>query len=683
MKRAELLTYAEKKAKESVQSVFDTDCELVMYLLEHCDITVFETQRFFLEINCLEIQTGIAEMRVGAFTREAELLGLNEGQRVLAYTGCYDFSHTTTEWNSVLSMGIWGLRNRIAEYAQKGGQDPEKQHFYKRLLQVYDVALKFTQRAACAAEAAGKKEMAEGLLHLTKGAPRNLFEAMQTVILYYKLQMTEGTYLRTLGRLDTLLYPFFIKEEPGKAKDMLMDFLKEIDTLEAPANIPFAICGTDINGRELINALSYKLLQTYQRAQTKNTKLHLLCTAHTPEDIIALAFEGVRQGNNSIVFMSDTKVIESLQKHGIEPADAVDYHVVGCYECGGNGELTCSCNARVNLVKALEYALNQGRDMLTGSRIGLDNDGNFADFDDLFVEYKRQLQYLCECAMKVTDLYEAHYDEIHASPILSGTYTSALEKGGDLYCNHSAKYPDSSVNGLGLGTVVDALAAIKKLVYEEKQMSIQEFTEVLRANWQGHEVLRRQIKNKYPKYGMGDAGPDKLAAEIVKYLSSRISGKPNVKGGKYRLGLFSINWRWEFGEKTAASADGRFAGESLSQNTGASFGADRLGATGHMLSAVQIDSSDTPNGAIIDIDLHSSAVQGSNGLKTLVGTLRSFFAMGGFAVQYNVLDKAVLEKARKDPDAYPNLQVRLCGWNVLFSTLTDKEKEEFIERFSK
>jgi formate C-acetyltransferase len=230
---------------------------------------------------------------------------------------------------------------------------------------------------------------------------------------------------------------------------------------------------------------------------------------------------------------------------------------------------------------------------------------------------------------------------------------------------------------------VDALSAIKKLVYEEKQMSLRELTEVLRANWQGQEVLRRQIKNKYPKYGMGDAGPDALAGDIVKNLAAWISGKPNVKGGKYRLGLFSINWRWEFGKKTAASADGRFAGESLSQNTSASFGADRLGATGHLLSAVQIDSSDTPNGAIIDIDMHSSAVRGSNGLKSLVGTLRSFFAMGGFAVHYNILDNEVLQRARKDPDAYPNLQVRLCGWNVLFSTLTDKEKEEFIERFSK
>ncbi len=117
-----------------------------------------------------------------------------------------------------------------------------------------------------------------------------------------------------------------------------------------------------------------------------------------------------------------------------------------------------------------------------------------------------------------------------------------------------------------------------------------------------------------------------------------------------------------------------------SQNSTASFGADIDGATSHLLSASSIDASDTPNGHIVDIDLHSSAVKGENGLKTAVSTLRTYFSLGGFGVHYNVLDTETLKDAKAHPEKYPNLQVRLCGWNVLFSTLSEKEKDEFIVR---
>ena len=144
--------------------------------------------------------------------------------------------------------------------------------------------------------------------------------------------------------------------------------------------------------------------------------------------------------------------------------------------------------------------------------------------------------------------------------------------------------------------------------------------------------------------------------------------------------MFSIDWRWSFGEKTAASADGRLSGETLSQNTSASFGADTEGATAHLLSAAVIDTSRTPDGAIVDIDLHSSAVRGENGLRALVTSLRTYLKLGGFGVHYNVLDTEILKDAKENPEKYPNLQVRLCGWNVLFSSLSEKEKDEFIAR---
>ena len=273
-----------------------------------------------------------------------------------------------------------------------------------------------------------------------------------------------------------------------------------------------------------------------------------------------------------------------------------------------------------------------------------------------------------------------HYPECHSAPILSGTYTSCLENGADIYCHNGAKYCNSSVNALGLATVTDSLVAIRKLVYEDKSYTLTELVEILRSNWKDNEPLRLLIKNKFPKYGCADPQVDILAKMTVDALHRAISGKPNVKGGVYRLGTFSIDWRWGFGKKTSASADGRKAKEPISQNADATFGADKEGATAHLSSVAYLDASRTPNGTVVDIDLHTSAVAGENGLNAMLGTLEGFIKLGGFAVQYNVLNAEVLKDAKKYPEKYPSLQVRLCGWNVLFASLSDKEKDEFIMR---
>ena len=663
--------------------ILKNDCEIIEFALDHCEIDVPDQNRFFINVNCADIPHFVTGKRV---ENRGEVVpsSFREGIEALAYTGSSDYSHTTAEWESVIKLGIYGLRNRVSEYAMSNSADEGSKGFYEQILKVYNAALRFMKRAADTAALCGRTEMATSLFRLTNNAPSNLYEALQTSIVYYHLQQFfDGTLLRTLGRLDSLYYSYYARENKNEADKLLLDYIKEIDRLKAPANIPFALGGTDENGECLINDLSYIWLDMYEKAGTTNTKLHILCSENTPEDVIRKAFRYIRKGNNSIVFMSDGRVIESLEKQGVAHKDAADYHVVGCYECGGAGELTCSCNARVNIPKALELALNGGRDMLTGKQIGLDNDGRFETFDALYKEFERQLTYLCKCAMTVTDLYESRYAEIRSAPILSGTYTSALQKGGDLYLNYSAKYNSSSLNAIGLATATDSLAAIRKAVFEDKALTLAEFTEILKSDWKGQEPFRLLVKNKYPKYGQGDIRTDEIAKRTVDVLSDTVSRKPNVKGGSWRLGLFSIDWRWDFGLKTAASANGRHSGETLSQNTSASFGADKEGATAHLISAARIDMSKTPNGAIVDIDLHSSAVQGENGITALVSSLKTYFELGGFAVHYNVLDTDILIDAKKNPEKYPSLQVRLCGWNVLFSTLSEKEKDEFIARSMK
>jgi formate C-acetyltransferase len=202
----------------------------------------------------------------------------------------------------------------------------------------------------------------------------------------------------------------------------------------------------------------------------------------------------------------------------------------------------------------------------------------------------------------------------------------------------------------------------------------------LKSNWEGNELLRQRIKRTFPTYGVNDAFADGLARDMLHRLGDKINGRPNVKGGVYRFGAFTVDWRFPFGEKCAASADGRLSGETISKNICATLGSDREGATAHILSGAKLGGRVTPNGSVLDIVLHSSAVGGENGLAAMSDSLKTFVEMGGTAIQYNVLNAETLKEAQRDPAAYPNLQVRVCGWNALFSTLTETEQNEFIKQ---
>ena len=662
----------------------EADCRNAVYLLEHAEASVTEANTFFVRITLDAAARTPIGMRFDAFRDEAAGEGFGPGMERRAYTGMYDFGHTTTEWETVILLGIFGLRKRLSDRLALPGNDAKSVRFYTETLKVFDAALSFMRRTADLMENTGKAEAAAGLRALTLRAPETLFEALQTVLVYYALQQYfDGTILRTLGRPDRYLYPFYQKEDPDKAFSLLKAFITEIDSIRADANMPCALGGSDVAGNDLFNDLSFALLKAYQEGPNAHVKLHILWTRHSPDRILFEAFRGIRDGANSIVFLNDQRVIESIEYVGASKEDATDYHVVGCYECGAAGEITSSCTSRVNLPKVIEATLNDGSDMETGERIGLPVEGTFDTFETFYKEFRKQLRYFVQCAARITDLRERHYAVLHTAPVLSAVYQSSVTAGRDIYADHAAKYNNSSLNAVGLATAVDSLAAIRKLVYEDRTMTLSDLAKILKNDWAGEEALRLTVKNRFPKFGNGDEKTDRIARRIVNDLAEAVDGRPNAKGGVYRLGLFSIDWRWRFGEFTAASADGRHKGEPLSQNTSAVFGADRAGATAHLKSVASLDTVKTPNGTIVDIYLHSSAVKCEAGLQALVGALKTYFELGGFAVHYNVLNTETLRDAKAHPEGYPNLQVRLCGWNVLFNTLSEKEKDEFIRRSEK
>ena len=672
-------------------SHIQNDVEIMSMLLDVCEPYFEEGEEFSARFPYENMMLRMTWRRQGIinsrFMCDENIAKHNNGCSVLAYDGWCDVGHTAPDWKNILSLGFVGLAKRLEEGLEREDITDKQREYFASGVKMYGAVFRYMRKMADRARRFGKSEMADALTALTERAPESLYEAMVTMTLYYDLQQSlECSPVRALGRVDSLFYPFYKKDiESGSldaksAADLTDSFLRKLDSFRVPANVAFSMAGTRLDGSVCVNEYSYILLRRLTTLKLPYVKVHFLYDTSLPEDFMRIAFEGIRNGGNSMVFISDRATKEALMNIGISREDADEYVVVGCYETCGLREIPCTCAGRINLAKALEVTLNGGYDILTGNLIDETNDTDFKSFDELFDAYLRRLDSFADAVFDLLDTRERCFPDIHTSPLYSSTMDDCVERGGDIYADFFGVYNNTSINALGLATAVDSLLAIKNLVFDEKKLTLSELVEILKSNWEGKELLRQRIKRTFPTYGVNDAFADGLARAMLHRLGDKINGRPNVKGGVYRFGAFTVDWRFPFGEKCAASADGRLSGETISKNICATLGSDREGATAHILSGAKLGGRVTPNGSVLDIVLHSSAVGGENGLAAMSDSLKTFVEMGGTAIQYNVLNAETLKEAQRDPAAYPNLQVRVCGWNALFSTLTETEQNEFIKQ---
>lgn len=658
--------------------IYRTTTENIDFALNNSKIYLTEDNTFFVRCDFEYAISNQSELRARDIEKQVLTKEHLIGKKCHAYNGIIDHGHTSPDWEKIFKLGLRGLFENAKEHL-RNTKDSKKIKFYTMVVEAYKSAFVFLNRCAEFAAEAGKEKMAKGISNLINNPPSDMFEAFQLTLIYYNLQHNlEGAYLRTMGNLDRLLLPFAHTEENIPA--LCEAYFREINSYKFTANIPFAIAGTDMEGKDLTNVMSHYLLDAYVKLKPSMVKIHILYSDVTDVTLINKALDSIRTGGNSIVFMGDKTVKKSLEKLGMDKEDTSNYAVVGCYETIAKDEVGATCSTTVNIVKALELALNNGYDMITGDAIGITDLAPAKNMSELKNAFYKQLEYLCSKAIEMTNLLEENYGKIIAVPFYSSAMSNAMEKGRDIYADYGAKYNNCSLNAIGLATVVDSLMSIEYLLSDEIKLNIDNVRDILLNNWQNAEILRLKVKKNSPKYGNGNKTADLCAAEIVNFLSERVNGVPNSRGGFYRLGTFSIDWRIEYGAHTGASADGRYKGEALSQNTTASFGADKNGVTSHILSVCTPDHTDTANGSVLDLDLHQSAVRGDEGLAAFKGIIDTYVNNGGFAIHCNVLSADALKKAQKNPELYPNLQIRLCGWNVLFSELNKSVQDEFIFR---
>lgn len=608
-----------------------------------------------------------------------------------------DFDHSVPDWDVVYTLGFPGLRERARQYREKhqktGTLTPEAKAYFDGIEITYSAILEMLERFRNygIAHHSDNKRIAmvvESLESLIQGPPHNTYEVLQLIYLYFMFsEHIDRLQVRSLGNLDQMLLPYYRRDLAEKRftetqiREFMAYFLMQFASINNYWGHPFYLGGSHPDGSSAINEISYLILEEYDKLNICTPKIQLKIAPNTPEEFLNLALDMIRRGHNSLVFVCEPGIEHAMTAHGFSKEEARTCDIRGCYEFVPKAKGNTTGVGHLNLLKPLEFILNNGVDPLTGILYG-EKTGipeSIDTFDKFFAAYLRQLDRIIENNIRCVNDFERSLQEICPASVFSATIENSLETARDAFANGSV-YNLSSILEAGFASAVDALAVIRSYVYERHELTLTEYQKILENDWNGHELLRQRILNDRNKFGNGIDRIDSLAEVIARHIAEKINGRPNSRGGVYQASGHSALQFVHLGKKTGATPDGRKAGDEMSKNLSPVQGADRNGVTALIKSLSKIDSAWFPGDFPLDIMMHPVTVQGEDGLSAMRCLLNTYMKYRGIAIHFNIFDAETLIDAQKYPDKYRSLQVRVCGWNVLFNDLDRKEQNAYILR---
>ena len=601
--------------------------------------------------------------------------------RIGAFKSKLDTSHTCPDWQSIIELGPTGLAER-ARRRKTTARTGEERIFLDCVAEVYEALSRECLRWAAFAELKGMKDVAAVLRENAAHEPRTFREALQWALVYDRAQEAEGEDVRSQGIFDRLFLKYYRddiaagRETRESAKRLMADFYTRFHSQQHPNNKNITFGGYDQDGEPVWNELTELGFEVFRELGRICPKLTYRFGAKTPRWQIEKVSQCIAEGKNSIVFACEETMAETFKRRGKSAEDICDYVLVGCYEPGICGrEVVASMSLDVNLAKPLEAVFNSGK-TFDGVRIGPDcelpNDG--AEFER---EYLRQLDAMLVTALESTRTLERHWYDLNPAPFHSGAFRDCIANARD-YSQGGCKYNSSGVDCSGLGTVADSLAAVHYLVDEKKLVTMEELRDALIADWKGRDELRLRAMRQAPKWGNNNDRVDVVAKRVYDALVKRINATPNGHGGFFQAGLWSIDLDVPFGKRTEATPDGRHRGDGISRNNVATAGCGREGPLALMHSNLKLDLAESPDGHIMDIILPMSVAKRTTAAEDIATVLATYFKRGGQCLHLNCFDSALLREATAHPEKYPDLQVRVCGWNVRWNDLSPQEKRHFI-----
>jgi len=594
--------------------------------------------------------------------------------------------------------------------------DPDayaKQEELKAIDITADAIIRFGQRHAekareLAAREANPRRQAELLqiaevcTRIPAHAPRTFWEALQYywfVHLGVTIELNPWDAFNP-GRLDQHLYPFYRQELAAgslsheQAEELLQCFWIKFNNQPAPPKVgvtaqesatytDFAQIntgGVKADGSDAVNEVSYLMLDVVEEMRLLQPSASVQLSKKNPDRFVKRAAKIIRTGFGQPSIFNTDVVVQEMVRHGKSITDARNGGTSGCVETGAFGKENYNLTGYFNLPKVLEVTLHNGVDPRTGRKIGPETGDptQFTSFDELFAAYQTQQDHFINIKMRGNHVIEKLYATYIPSPFLSLLIDDCIATGKD-YHSGGARYNTNYIQGVGLGSIADAMAALKYHIFDQKTMPMARLLAALNADFNGFERERMLLLNKTPKYGNDDDYADDVMVAVFEAYFNAVDGRPNTKGGAYRINMLPTTCHVYFGSVIGATPDGRRAGAPLSEGISPVQGADRHGPTAVIKSAAKMDHIRT-GGTLLNQKFTPQLLQDDDGLAKLGQLVRTYFKLDGHHIQFNVVDAATLRQAQQHPEQYRDLIVRVAGYSDYFCDLTLALQEEIINR---
>ena len=671
--------------------------------------------------------------------------------------------HVTVKYWEVLETGFEG----IMEKAQKeldgcsvgDGNYARKSHFLEAVIlsckAVIDYAGRYAklaqEMAAQTSDPVRKQELfviAENCSRVPAKGAQNFYEACQSFwFVQQLLQMESSGHSISPGRFDQYMYPYYKKDmEAGTitrefAQELmdciwvkLNDLNKCRDAVSAEGFAGYSLFqnliagGQNKEGEDVTNDLSVMCIQASMHVHLPAPSLSVRVWNGSPHEFLIKAAELTRTGIGLPAYYNDEVIIPALQNRGLSLEDAREYNIIGCVEPQKAGKTEGWHDAAFfNMCRPLELVFSNGMDK--GEMVGIPTGDvtQMKTFDEFFDAYKKQMEYCISLLVNADNAIDVAHAERCPLPFLSCMIDDCLKEGKSVQ-EGGAVYNFTGPQGFGIANMADGLFAIRKLVYEDKKVSMKELKEALAWNYDkgldaqsagdmtemimkamqkagrnvdastaegllktfmgmkpGEQKTQRfkeihDMIDEVPKFGNDIPEVDYFAREVAYTYSKPLQKYNNPRGGKFQAGLYPVSANVPLGGQTGATPDGRYAHTPVADGVSPSAGKDVKGPTAAATSVSRLDHFIVSNGTLFNQKFHPSALSGREGLEKFVALIRGYFDQKGMHMQFNVVDRQTLLDAQEHPEKYKHLVVRVAGYSALFTTLSRSLQDDIIRR---
>lgn len=622
--------------------------------------------------------------------------------------------HICPDCQKWLLKGPLGIKQEAADKLKNC--PAEQKDFYESIILVMEGAQVFMRRyydlilarAQQESNQTTKHEMlivANNCKNLSRYPAKTFHEAVQSIwFLFVILHMESNASSFSPGRMDQILWNYYQKD---KNRNCLSDqtaleiveclfikfneivYMRNSHSAKFFAGFPIgfniAIGGQNIAGNDYANELSFLFLKAQEHLGLPQPNLSVRLHKATGDSLLKEAVRVVSKGSGMPQFFNDEAIVPALMELGITKADARNYAIVGCVELTTQGNnLGWSDAAMFNLNKVLELTLTGGKCLLTGVQLAPDYGDitTYETFEDMENVFKQYLDEFIQKMVKACEQVERVHIDLLPSPFLSSVINDCMDRGIDVTAG-GAHYNLSGIQMIQIANLSDSLAAIKKLVFDDKKIKQTELLTALWNNFEGYEIVRSILLNKVPKYGNDVDWVDKLGVKWAEYFKQSLRQYTNYRGGKYHTGMYTVSAHVPMGENVGASSDGRYAQTPLADG-GMSpvYGRDLNGPTAVLKSVSKLDKSLTTNGGLLNMKFLPEFFKSETGIDKFTRFLRAFVELEIPHIQFNVVQREDLIKAKDNPEKYRSLTIRVAGYTAYFTELANELQDEIIARTS-